>query len=86
MSSSARVPEETQAAPVISVDGICDPRFAVVRDAFARNFAKHGEVGAAVAVWHAGALAVDLWGGHADAARTRRWEPDTLVCCMSVAK
>lgn len=84
MSSSTRVPEE--AAPAITVDGVCAPRFAGVREAFARNFAEHGEVGAAVAVWHDGALAVDLSGGHADAARMRRWEPETLVCCMSVAK
>lgn len=84
MSSSAHIPGET--LPAVSVDGTCEPRFALVREAFTRNFALHGEVGAAVAVWHDGAIAVDLSGGHADAARTRRWEPDTLVCCMSVAK
>jgi CubicO group peptidase (beta-lactamase class C family) len=71
------------AAPV---EGTCQPRFAAVQDAFAWNFAEHGEVGAAVAVWLDGALAVDLWGGHADTARTRPWTAETLVCCMSVAK
>ena len=57
-----------------------------MREAFARNFTAHGETGAACAVWHDGALAVDLWGGHADSARTRPWQADTLVCCMSVSK
>jgi CubicO group peptidase (beta-lactamase class C family) len=57
-----------------------------VRNAFGRNFAEHGECGAAVAVWHDGALAADLWAGHVDAGRTRSWQSDTLVCCMSVSK
>jgi len=68
------------------VNGTCAPRFAAVREAFARHFAELGECGAAVAVWHDGGLAVDLWGGYADAAQTRPWQPDTLVCGMSVAK
>src|SRR6185295_11683953 len=55
-------------------------------DAFARNFVLHGEAGAACAVWHDGALAVDLWGGHGDSAATRAWQSDTLVCSMSVSK
>ena len=68
------------------VSGACRPRFAAVRDAFARNFIEHGEAGAACAVWQDGALAVDLWGGHADAVRRQPWRADTLVCCMSVSK
>ena len=68
------------------VQGSCDPRFARVRAAFERNFAEDGEVGAAVAVTLDGCSVVDLWGGHRDAARTRPWERDTIVCMMSVAK
>ena len=86
MNPSARVPDQTRAAPAISVGGECTARFASVRDAFMRNFTTHGETGAAVALWHDGALVVDLWGGHADSAGTRPWQADTLVCCMSVAK
>ena len=33
-----------------SIEGLCDRRFAAVRDAFASNFVERGEVGAAVAV------------------------------------
>lgn len=68
------------------VHGRCDARFARVREAFERNFAEDGEVGAAVAVMLDGRMVVDLWGGHRDAARTRPWESDTIVCMMSVAK
>ena len=68
------------------IRGVCDPRFAPVRDAFAENFRSEDEVGATVAVTHRGESVVDLWGGYADAGRTRPWERDTLVCMMSVAK
>ena len=50
-----------------SIEGLCDRRFAAVRDAFASNFVERGEVGAAVAVSVAGRVVVDLWGGWADA-------------------
>ena len=46
------------------------PRFERVRDAFETNFRERNEVGAAVAVWVDGELAVNLWGGSADAAGT----------------
>ncbi len=71
------------------VSGWCDPRFEQVRDAFISNFGVHAvepEVGAAVTLYHRGELVVDLWGGYADAARTRAWERDTIVLMMSVAK
>jgi CubicO group peptidase (beta-lactamase class C family) len=68
------------------IDGSCDARFAAVRDAFAENFARHGEVGAAVTVSIDGRVLVDLWGGHADPARMRPWRRDTLVNVFSVSK
>jgi CubicO group peptidase (beta-lactamase class C family) len=70
----------------IVIDGTCDRRFAVVRDVFAEGFAHRDEVGAAVAVTLDGRPVVDLWGGHADAARTRRWERDTIVHVFSTTK
>ena len=54
-----------------TVQGRCDARFERVRDVFAKSFATRGEVGAAVAITLDGEPVVDLWGGHADAARTR---------------
>jgi CubicO group peptidase (beta-lactamase class C family) len=66
--------------------GTCDARFSAVRDAFADNFAKHGDVGAAVCVYVDGTPTVDLWGGHADGARTRPWNRDTIVSVASTTK
>lgn len=68
------------------IHGHCDPRFAAVRTAFEENFRDRGELGAAVAVTMGGETVVDLWGGWADAARTRPWERDTLVNVWSTTK
>ena len=70
----------------VARDGMCDSRFRRVRDAFAENFAQHGEVGAAVAGTVGGKPVVDLWAGYADAARTRRWTRDTIVNIASTTK
>ena len=66
--------------------GTCDARFSAVRDAFTDNFAKHADVGAAVCVYVDGKPTVDLWGGYADAARTRPWSRDTIVSVASTTK
>jgi len=68
------------------VDGDCDPRFSAVREAFSAGFADGLEVGASLAVEVDGRLVVDLWGGWADAARTRPWERDTIACVFSCTK
>ncbi|MFH9491156.1 MULTISPECIES: serine hydrolase domain-containing protein [Streptomyces] len=68
------------------IHGHCDPRFTAVRDAFAGNFAVHDELGAAVTVLLDGEPVVDLWGGWADADRTRPWERDTVVNVWSTTK
>ena len=68
------------------VQGHCEARFARVRTALAEILTSGAEVGAALAVYVDGGPVVDLWGGHADAARTRPWERDTLVNLYSVGK
>jgi CubicO group peptidase (beta-lactamase class C family) len=70
----------------VAVGGVCDARFRRVREAFAENFARQGEVGAAVAVTIDGKPVVDLWAGHADSARTRPWTRDTIVNIASATK
>ncbi|MEV6805585.1 serine hydrolase domain-containing protein [Streptomyces sp. NPDC051132] len=70
----------------VPIHGHCAPRFAAVREAFEENFRERGELGAAVAVTVAGETVVDLWGGWADAARTRPWERDTVVNVWSTTK
>ncbi|GAA2669597.1 serine hydrolase domain-containing protein [Streptomyces lunalinharesii] len=69
-----------------TVNGRCAPGFEGVRSAFERNFREHREIGAALAVTLDGERVVDLWGGRADAAGSRAWEPDTLVNVYSSAK
>ncbi|MEU0027160.1 serine hydrolase domain-containing protein [Streptomyces sp. NPDC006335] len=69
-----------------TVHGHCDERFAAVRTAFEENFRDRAELGAAVSVTVGGETVVDLWGGWADAARTRPWERDTLVNVWSTTK
>lgn len=66
--------------------GHCEGGLERVRDALAEILASGVEVGAALAVYVDGHAVVDLWGGHADAARTRPWERDTIVNLYSVGK
>jgi CubicO group peptidase (beta-lactamase class C family) len=68
------------------IDGECDKRFENVRKMFAENFEKRGELGAGVSIVLDGRPVVDLWGGHADQAKTRPWMRDTLVNVYSTTK
>ena len=69
-----------------AIAGSCDARLRGVHEAFAENLTAHGEVGAAVAVTVEGRPVIDLWAGHADAARTRPWRRDTIVNVTSATK
>jgi CubicO group peptidase (beta-lactamase class C family) len=68
------------------VRGTVAPGFETVRAAFERLFADGAETGASVAAYVGGDLVVDLWGGWADAARTRPWQADTLSTVFSAGK
>ncbi len=68
------------------VQGYCDERFGAVRDAFKANFDTGKDVGASFAATVDGKLVIDLWGGYADAAKTRPWERDTIACVYSTTK
>ena len=70
----------------MEIHGYCDDRFAAVRDTFAKNFAERGDVGASFAATVEGEYVVDIWAGHADAARTRPWTEDTIVNVYSTTK
>lgn len=69
-----------------SIQGTCSDRFAAVRQAFTANFEAGLEVGASVCVVVDGKTEVDLWGGHADAARTTPWAADTITNVWSSTK
>jgi CubicO group peptidase (beta-lactamase class C family) len=70
----------------VEIHGHCSPRFAKVKDAFAKNFAVEQEVGASFAATLDGEMAIDLWGGSADAAGARPWQRDTLANVWSTTK
>jgi CubicO group peptidase (beta-lactamase class C family) len=70
----------------IDVHGFCDAAYAPVRSVFENNFEQGLEVGASFAAVVDGELVIDLWAGHADAARTRTWERDTIVNVFSTTK
>lgn len=69
-----------------SIEGSCDSRFSAVRDAFRDNFRLRNELGAALCIYVDGHRIVDLWGGHQDGERHRKWQHDTLVNIYSVGK
>jgi CubicO group peptidase (beta-lactamase class C family) len=69
----------------VAVQGDVAPGFEAVRDAFAENFERRGERGAATAAVVDGRPVVDLWGGTADDAGTP-WARDTIVHLYSVTK
>ena len=69
----------------LAISGYCDDRFAPVADAFARNFAERGELGASVALVVDGRLVVDLWGG-LTAPDGTPWQRDTVHVVFSCTK
>ena len=47
----------------LDIHGFVSAGFEAVREAFAENFVRRREVGAACCVYHKGEKVVDLWGG-----------------------
>lgn len=73
-------------ATTSDIQGMCDPRFGAVREAFAENFAQGRELGASVCITLDGNTVVDLWAGQADEAGLRPWMQDTIVNVYSSTK
>ena len=71
-------------SPVIH--GHCEAAFESLRGALAEILTEGSEVGAALAVYVDKRAVVDMWAGHADAARTRPWDADTIVNLYSIGK
>lgn len=68
------------------IHGDVDEGYGRVADAFRRNFAERGEVGAACAFYRDGRKVVDLWGGYRDGVERLPWQEDTLVTVFSATK
>lgn len=74
---------------MIEAQGTVKGGFEAVKEAFEANFSPDQEapdIGASFAVYHKGDLVVDLWGGHADKAKTRPWTTDTVSNVYSTTK
>ena len=70
----------------IEIEGFCEEQFKSVKEAFQSNFDDNLEVGASFAVTLNGKHVVDLWGGYANAAKTKRWKKNTIVNVYSTTK
>lgn len=70
----------------ISINGSCAVPFEAMRQAFEKNFADHGDVGASLSVFHKGEQVVNLWGGSRDKAQQIAWQQDTCVNIFSAGK
>lgn len=68
------------------VGGFARKAFSGAREAFEANFETGEDVGAAVCATLNGEVVVDLWGGWADAAKTRPWAENTVVGVYSTTK
>jgi CubicO group peptidase (beta-lactamase class C family) len=77
---------ETPGGVEIAIRGTVEPGYEGVRDAFASNFAEHGEVGAGFSLVVDGRTVVDLRGGVADATTGAAYTDDTLQLVFSTTK
>ena len=68
------------------VEGHVARGFEAVRDAFADNFARRGELGGACCAYHRGEKVVDLWGGIRNKQTGELWEQKTMVIVYSATK
>ena len=68
------------------LSGTCDPRFGAVQEALQADVDSGEEIGASVVLDLDGELAVDLWGGFRDEARTIPWTRDTITNVWSTTK
>jgi CubicO group peptidase (beta-lactamase class C family) len=68
------------------IQGHVNPGFEAVREAFAENFVRRGELGGACCALLHGEKVVDLWGGIRNKESGEPWERDTMVVVHSATK
>lgn len=69
-----------------AVQGHVSPGFEGVRQTFADNFTRRGELGGACCAYYRGEKVVDLWGGVRNEQTGDPWERDTMVIVHSATK
>ena len=70
----------------VAIHGFARSGFEAVRDAFADNFSRRHELGAACCIYKDGEKVVDLWGGIRNRTTGEPWEEDTMVLVFSATK
>lgn len=70
----------------MEIYGLCDEKFASVREEFEKNFTERGDIGASFALTIEGEYVVDIWAGTKDATGTQAWQEDTIVNVYSTTK
>lgn len=68
------------------IHGFVSTGFEAVREAFAENFSRRGELGGACCVYRMGEKVVDLWGGVRNKSTGEPWQEDTMVLVYSTTK
>lgn len=76
----------TEATNRVDIHGFVSRGYEAVREAFAENFSRRREVGAACCVYHKGEKVVDLWGGVRNKATGEPWQEDTMALVYSATK
>ena len=76
----------SEAATGAEVHGFVHTGYEAVREAFAENFTRRREIGAACCVYHDGEKVVDLWGGVRNQATGETWKSDTMALVYSATK
>ena len=76
----------TAASESCNIHGRVSRGFEIVREAFAENFVRRGELGGACCVFHRGEKVVDLWGGVRNRQTGEAWEENTMVVVHSATK
>lgn len=76
----------SEVSPAAEIHGFVNNGYEAVRDAFAENFARRREIGAACCVYHKGEKVVDLWGGIRNHATGEPWQRATKALVYSATK
>ena len=70
----------------VEVHGFVQSGYEAMREAFAENFTRRREIGAACCVYHKGEKVVDLWAGVRNKLTGEPWEENTMALVYSTTK
>ena len=81
-----RATSASESTRAVEIHGFASPGYEAVRDAFAENFSRRREIGAACCVYHKGEKVVDLWGGVRNKVTGEPWQEGTMALVYSATK